>query len=252
MIELDIDHVIAKVTLSRPPVNAINEQWVDQFNTVLDKVETREAVSVLWLRSAQNTFCAGADLELMRSRFETADGRQLMIDFVERIQQLFERIEAMPLISVAEIDGPALGGGFELALACDFRVAAYEAKMGLPEVQLGLIPGAGGTQRLPRLCGSATARRLILGAEIIKGKEAKKLGVVHWAKARDELQVFMHSLMSRLSPLSKAALAECKSCIEAAPAENNDGFRLELEATHRLFANQETQKRVRAFLKRGA
>ena len=107
--------------------------------------------------------------------------------YVASIQRLYARIERLALVTLAEIGGAAMGGGFELALACDLRIAAAEAKLGLPEARLGLIPGAGGTQRLTRLCSPAVAARLILGAEILDGRTASELGVVHWAVPRVEL-----------------------------------------------------------------
>ena len=121
---------------------------------------------VLLIRSSLRIFSAGADLKLMRDCFATEDGPGRMIETVRRMQRLFDRIEALPQVVVAEIGGAAHGGGFELALACDLRVAAESARLGLPEARLGLLPGAGGTQRLSRLAGPGVARRLILMAEV--------------------------------------------------------------------------------------
>src|SRR5207342_2828775 len=136
--------------------------------------------TVLHLRSAQKVFCAGADLREVRERIDAADGPDRMYAYVAGIQRLYSRIERLSQVTIAEIGGAAMGGGLELALACDLRIAAAEAKLGLPEARLGLIPGAGGTQRLTRLCGPALAARLILGAEIIDGAAAERLGAVHW------------------------------------------------------------------------
>ena len=102
----------------------------------------------------------------MRSCFATPEGPERMVELVKRMQRLFARLETATVVTVAEIGGAAMGGGLELALACDLRVAAIDARLGLPEVRLGLLPAAGGTQRLTRLCGQGTAKRLILGAEL--------------------------------------------------------------------------------------
>ena len=178
---------VTTLTLSRPPVNAISEEWVRAFEAKLDDLARGPRFTVLHIRSEQKVFCAGADLKQVQERMDAADGPDRMYSYVAGIQRLYARIESLPQVTIAEIGGAAMGGGFELALACDLRIAANEAKLGLPEVRLGLIPGAGGTQRLTRLCGPALASRLILGAEILDGAAAAELGVVHWAVPRAEL-----------------------------------------------------------------
>jgi enoyl-CoA hydratase/carnithine racemase len=151
-------------------------------------------------------------------------------------------------VTIAEIGGAALGGGLELALACDLRIAAVEAKLGLPEARLGLIPGAGGTQRLTRLCGRPAAQRLILGAEVIDGATACDLGVVQWAVPRAELRERAAELARRVAALPLGALAASKACIAAAGEPGTGGYSLELEATRRLLTEPETRRRVEAFL----
>jgi enoyl-CoA hydratase/carnithine racemase len=242
MISLAREGPLAVATLARPPVNAIDEGWLESLEGVLKK--SHEA-AVLLIRSNQKAFCAGADLELMRSRFDTAEGRKRMVAFVREIQRVFARLERLPQVTLAEIGGPALGGGLELALACDLRIAAEDARLGLPEPRLGLIPGAGGTQRLPRIAGEAVAKRLILGAEVITGAQAAALGVVHWAVPAAELAARALSIARDIAGLPAAALAEAKACIGAA-----NGYERELEATARLLAQDETQRRVRAFLEK--
>jgi len=252
MIRLEIDDPIATAVLDRPPVNAINADWLAALNRVLDQVEGRDGVSVLHLRSACKVFCAGADLALMRECFPTPAGRDAMVAVVRDIQGAFARLEALPLVTVAELAGPALGGGLELALACDLRVAAETAKLGLPEAGLGLLPGAGGTQRLPRVCGEAVARRLILGAEVIDGLEAARLGLVQWAVPAAELAAWTRDLVGRLGALPGTALAGCKRCLGAARDPALDGYAQELAETRRLQDEPATQALVRAFLDKSA
>lgn len=198
MVGLDIAANTAIVTLNHGPVNAINEEWIEHFNRVLDEVEAHHNVSVLHLRSTLKTFCAGADLGLMRQLLGTPEGRDAMIDVIRKIQKVFLRLETLTAVTIAEIGGAALGGGLELALACDLRVVADSAKLGLPEASLGLLPGAGGTQRLPRICGDGVARRLILGAEVIDGRQAVELGLVQWAVSDDQLTSWTADLVARL------------------------------------------------------
>ena len=248
MISLVIEVGVAIVTLCRPPVNAINEEWIVRLDRVLDEVEAAAEVKVLWIRSRERVFCAGADLALMRERFGTAAGRQQMVDMTRRLQAVYARLESLGKVSIAEIGGAALGGGFELALACDLRTVADTAKVGLPEARLGLLPGAGGTQRLTRLCGEGTSRRLILGAEVVDGAQAVALGLSHWAAPAAELETLTRSVVAPISELPAAALAACKRCIDAALDESKDGFEVELAETGLLLASDETQQRVKRFL----
>ncbi len=248
MFDLTVSHAVATVTLNRPPVNAISEQWIARFDALLDDLAKRSDWRVLHLRSEQKVFCAGADLKQVGDRIAAVDGPDRMYAYVAGIQRLYARIEKLPQVSLAEIGGAAMGGGLELALACDLRIAAVEAKLGLPEAQLGLIPGAGGTQRLTRLCGPSVAARLILGAEVVDGAAARDLGIVHWAAPRAELAERAIEIARRVAALPAAALAASKACIALACATDHAGYTEELEATRLLLTNEETRRRVEAFL----
>lgn len=247
-ITLSINDSIARLVLDRPPVNAFDDNLIRELDGALDRVEQQPGLSVLHIRSALNVFCAGADLQLIQDCLETDDGRDQMIGIVRQLQRVIVRIEKLGAVTIAEIGGAALGGGLELALACDLRVASDRAKLGQPEASLGLIPGAGGTQRLPRICGEATARRLILGAEIIDGSEAQRLGLVQWVIDADELGSWTAALAKRLGSLSAEALASCKRCIAASGDPSVDGYELELSETRRLHDLHDTQSRVELFL----
>ncbi len=250
MISLAIEGGVAIATLNRPPVNAINEEWLAALNGVLDEVERDALVKVLWIRSSERVFCAGADLALMRERFASDAGRREMVATAGRMQKAYARVEKLGKVSIAELGGAALGGGFELALACDLRVVAETAKVGLPEARLGLLPGAGGTQRLTRLCGDSIARRLILGAELVSGKDAVGLGLAHWAAPAAELEAFTRAIAQRVATIPAAALAACKRCIDAALDPGRDGFEVELAETAMLYASGETQGLVKQFLEK--
>lgn len=250
IISLVMEGAVAIATLSRPPVNAINDEWIARLHSVLDEVEANERVGVLWIRSRERVFCAGADLELMRSRFSTEEGRMRMIDFTRSLQEVYARLERTGKVSIAEIGGAALGGGLELALACDLRVVADTARVGLPEARLGLLPAAGGTQRLTRLCGDGIARRLILGAEIVGGAEAVALGLAHWVAPAQDVETATRSIVERIAGLPRAALSACKGCIGAALDGVENGFEVELAGSRRLLALTETQERVRRFLEK--
>lgn len=245
MISLEREGALAVATLSRPPVNAIDEALLRELERIVATLESDADAAVLLLRSSEKAFSAGADLELMRSRFESGEGRALMVELAREMQRVFARLERLPQVTIAEIGGAAMGGGLELALACDLRIAAAEAKLGLPEVRLGLLPGAGGTQRLARVAGAPAARRLILGAEVVTGDQAVALNMVQWAVPAAELAARARSLALDIASLPAAALAEAKACIGDA-----QGYARELAATARLLERDETRRRVRAFLER--
>jgi len=238
------------VTLSRPPVNAINGAWIDRFNAILDGLEQRGDIAVLHIRSDQKVFSAGADLAVIRDCFASADGPDAMVATVRRLQALYDRIERLRQVTVAEIGGTALGGGFELALSCDLRVASTDAQLGLPEVRLGLLPGAGGTQRLTRLCGQGVAQRVILTAELIGGETSRELGMVQWAVAPQELAAWTANLVAAVAGLPAAALAASKRCLAKAGEPGDAGFRAELQETRQLLDHPETRALVAGFLER--
>lgn len=252
MIRCESGEAIATLTLSRPPVNAISEAWLRSFSAELDRIEANKNCTVLHIRSDQKAFCAGADLDEIRARIEMADGAERMYAYVAGIQRLYARIERLPLVTLSEICGAAMGGGLELALACDLRIAANEAKLGLPEAQLGLIPGAGGTQRLTRAVGAAVASRLILTAEVVDGVTARELGIVQWSVPRTELPRCAREIALRSAKLPAAALSAAKACLATASRLAQDGYTQELEYTRLLLTEPETRDRVGAFLARSA
>jgi enoyl-CoA hydratase/carnithine racemase len=250
MLDTDRRGGIVVATLSRPPVNAIDAALLTALDALLARCEDDEGVSVLLVRSAQRVFCAGADLSLMRACIRSAAGAEAMVAVVGDMQRVFARIERAPFVTIAEIGGAALGGGLELALACDLRVAAHEAKLALPEVGLGLLPAAGGTQRLTTLCGPGVARRLILGGETIDGREAERLGVVQWTRPAASLASWTTALAGRIALHPREAIAANKRCIALATGARADGFAAELAATRTLYSAPQTLDRVGAFLDR--
>jgi len=243
---------VCTITLARPPVNALDDTLVDALHAAIDAACQDDRVAVLHLRSDCKAFCAGADLALMQESIRTARGLEDMLALVRRLQELARRIERAPLVTMAELGGAALGGGFELALACDLRIAAHEARVGLPEAGLGLLAAAGGTQRLTRLVGPGLASRLILGAEVLDGAAAERLGLVQWTVPRAELEAAARALAGRIAGLPRAATAAGKQCIAAALDPGRDGFAEEVACTRQLYQHPVTRERVAAFLARGS
>lgn len=248
MIELSSRGRVAVVTLCRPPVNAIDDAMIAAFHGVLDQLGARGDWQVLHIRSAHKVFAAGADLDLIRSWKDAVSPAAALNGYVERLQGLYQRIEQLPQVTFCEIGGAAMGGGYELALSCDLRLAAEEAKLGLPEVGIGLIPGAGGTQRLTRLCGRGIAARVILGCEPIEGRNALALGMVEWAVPRARIEEEARSITDRIASLPEHSQRVAKQCIAAFGSTVPDGYRLEREAGSALLDTVRTQELISAFL----
>ena len=239
-------------TLDRAPVNAIDDELLAGLDAALVEAERDESIAVLHLRSAHKVFCAGADLALIRASVATLQGLERMLATVQAMQRVFARLEQLPCLTLAELGGATLGGGFELALACDWRIAAREARVGLPEAGLGLLAAGGGTQRLTRLLGPGLARRLILGGETLTGEQALQLGLVQWSVPRAALQSAAQALAERAAQVPRYTLAENKRCIALAASVPGEGYAAEIAATRRLYQNPETRRRVTAFLDRNA
>ena len=248
MISLEVADSVATLTLCRPPVNAISNELIKLFEERLDEIEAQPDCKVVHLRSDEKVFCAGADLTEVRQRFDAPDGSELTYHFVSDLQQLYDRIERLPQVMLAEIAGAAVGGGLELALACDLRIVATDARIGLPEIGLGLIPAGGGTQRLTRLCGRAIAARLIFGAEVLVGADAVELGLAQWVAPRADIAARAREIVQRIASFPAAALRSSKKCIAAADHPDDRGYAAERETTRRLSSNPETRARVAAFL----
>ena len=248
MITLEVADSVATLTLRRPPVNAISNELIKLFEERLDEIEAQPDCKVVHLRSGQKVFCAGADLTEVRQRFDAPDGSERTYHFVADLQQLYDRIERLPHVTLAEVAGAAMGGGLELALACDLRIIATDARVGLPEIGLGLVPAGGGTQRLTRLCGRAIAARLIFGAEVLVGADAVELGLAQWAAPRADIAARASEIVQRIASFPVAALRSSKKCIAAANHPDDRGYATERETTRRLSSNPETRARVAAFL----
>jgi enoyl-CoA hydratase len=193
-------------------------------------------------------FSAGADLAEISTRFSAPDKMDAAAKVTKPFQELFQRISDLPQVSLAEIGGAAMGGGYELALGCDLRIAAEEAKLGLPEPGLGLLPGGGGTQRLTWLAGPAVAARIVLTAEPVDGKTARELGMVQWSVPRAALEGETKRIAQRVAGLHPLSLAACKVCMRLARDPERNGFAAETEWTARLLGTEETQRRVADFL----
>lgn len=240
---------VTTIVMSRAPVNAIDPAFVAAFEAALGEAEAAQP-TVLVVRSDQKCFCAGADLALIRGFFGAAGGTAKMVAYVRTLHKLYNRLEAFPAVTLSCIAGPALGGGLELALSCDLRIATRTAKLGLPEARVGMIPGAGGTQRLTRLCGQGIASRLILGGEVVDGAEAERIGLVQWAVDEAGFDAAIQKIADRIAGLSRQALIASKDCMLAYFDPAVDGYARELEKPLALMETEEARQRVARFFER--
>ncbi len=196
ILKFDYSDNIGVVTISRPKaLNALNTNFFKEMNALLDELEKNEDIRVLLITGEGKAFVAGADIAEM-SGFDSKQGHEFSIFG----QKTFDRIENLPFVSIAVINGFALGGGMELSMSCDFRIASTKAKMGQPEVNLGLIPGYAGTQRLPRLVGMGNAMYIMVTGEMIPAQRAYDMGLVQKVVEPDEL---MNEAMSIAKTIAK-------------------------------------------------
>lgn len=243
-----IENKIAVVTLNRPAkLNALNKDTLAELHTAFSDLENNEAVQAIILTgSGEKAFVAGADIAEF-ANFSAQEGTQLATD---GHQKVFDHIENLKKPVIAAVNGFALGGGLELAMACHFRVASENAKMGLPEVTLGLIPGYGGTQRLPQLVGKGRAMEMILTATMITAAEAKEYGLVNHVVPQVELIEFCQGLAQKIIKNAPVALSEAIMAINASVDKTKNGFEQEINAFGRLFGTADFKEGTTAFLEK--
>jgi enoyl-CoA hydratase len=234
------------LTIDRPAVrNALDTATVGEIHEALDRLEADRSVRVLIVTGAgEQVFVAGADVNtlLARSTRETLDAAN---------NRLFSRLENLALPTIAAINGWALGGGLELALACDLRVAAENAKLGLPETSLGIIPGAGGTHRLPRLVGIGVAKEMILAGTILDAAEALRVGLVNRVVSQAELLPAARELAGRIQKRAPLATELAKASLNSAgniPVEFGMAFDRVAQAV--LNATADKKEGMTAFLEK--
>ncbi|MBE5057094.1 enoyl-CoA hydratase/isomerase family protein [Pseudoflavonifractor sp. DSM 107456] len=197
------------ITIDRPDaLNALNSQVLSDLDAVLDRVEAEDEIYVVVLTGAGRSFVAGADIGEMKG-FTSSDGKK----FGVRGGNVFLKLENLSKPVIAAVNGFALGGGCELAMACDIRLASEKAKFGQPEVGLGITPGFGGTQRLPRIVGVSKAMELILTARVIGAAEAKEIGLVSAVCPPEELMERAMELAQAICANAQIAVRESKRCI---------------------------------------
>ncbi|MBC7873620.1 MAG: enoyl-CoA hydratase/isomerase family protein [Ferruginibacter sp.] len=242
-----IDNNIFTITINRPEkLNALNKTVFDELNLVLDEVYNNPEIrSVLLTGAGPKAFVAGADI----SEFNDLKKEQA-ISLAKRGQQTFSRIENCPKPIVAAVNGFALGGGCELAMSCHFRLAGENAKFGQPEVNLGLIPGYGGTQRMVQLIGKGKAMELLMSGSMIDAREAKQLGLVNYVTPPETLLEETRKILEVINSKAPLAIAGCIKAINAVFDETKDGYAAEIEEFGNAFATEDMKEGTAAFLEK--
>lgn len=243
-IRLSIQDGVATLSIHRPEAkNALSREIVDRMDTLLDQAAAEPGVKLLTVRS-QGDFAAGADIRQMA---ECTPEQAKAFVFTDT----FQKLAALPFPTLAAIEGYALGGGLELALACDFRIASGTAKMGLPEITLGIMPGAGGTVRLARLIGPSRAKEMIFMGRTVDADRALAWGLVNEAVPAEEFESAVQEWQRRLVRQSKTALTTAKAAVERGLAlELEQALRQETELWSGLFSTHDQKEGMRAFLEK--
>ncbi len=239
---------LAKVVINRPKkLNALNKATIEELHNAFKKLNEDTSVKVILLTgSGEKAFVAGADISEF-AHFSVneggklaAKGQELLFDFVENL--------TTPVIGL--INGFALGGGLELAMSCHFRIASDNARMGLPETSLGVIPGYGGTQRLPQLIGKGKAMELVMTAGMINAEEAKEYGLVNYVVPQEELLSLGEKIASKIVRNSSVAIGKAIKAINSGFVDGVDGYKSEINEFGDCFGTEDFKEGTTAFLEK--
>jgi enoyl-CoA hydratase len=248
-IQLESDGHVAVLTINRPKaLNALNDETLTEIDSAFDSLLSDGQTRVMILTGAEKAFVAGADIgELLKADAE--GGKQISI----KGNTLFKKIEDADIVSIAAVNGFALGGGCELAMACDIRIASVKAKLGQPEVNLGVIPGYGGTQRLSRLVGKGKAKELILTGDMLTAEDAQKIGLVEKVVDPEALMDEAQKMAKKIASKGPIAVKLSKKAINYGSETNlDDGIAFEIEKFKEIFGSDDKNEGTQAFLEKRA
>jgi len=243
-----IENGIGQITINRPSkLNALNKATIQELHNAFESLENSNDVRVIIVTGeGEKAFVAGADISEF-ANFSVEEGAQLAAQGQEL---LFDFVENLKTPVIAAVNGFALGGGLELAMSCHFRVASDNAKMGLPEVSLGVIPGYGGTQRLPQLIGKGRAMELIMTAGMIDAETAKTYGLVNHVVPQAELIEFAKGIASKIMRNSPMAIGKAIKAINANFKDGVNGFETEIRNFGKCFGTEDFKEGTTAFLEK--
>ncbi|BDR68167.1 short-chain-enoyl-CoA hydratase [Clostridium tetani] len=244
---LEKDGKIAVLTINRPDaLNALNSELLKELDYAIDYLAEDDEVLAVVLTGAGKAFVAGADIGEMKD-LTVSEGRK----FGVLGNRVFRKLETLEKPVIAAVNGFALGGGCEISMACDIRIASEKAKFGQPEVGLGITPGFGGTQRLPRLVGPAVAKELIYTADIIGAEEALRIGLVNKIVEKDELLDKAKEMANKIANNAPIAIKLCKSAINrGVQCDIDTGIAFEAEVFGECFSTEDQKEGMTAFLEK--
>ena len=244
---LNIENNICSITINRPDkLNALNKEVFNELDSVMDEVNNNpEIKSVIITGAGPKAFVAGADITEFAGL-----SKEAAMAMAQKGQDVFFKIENSHKPVVAAVNGFALGGGCELAMACHFRLCSENAKFGQPEVNLGLIPGYGGTQRLTQLVGKGRAIELLISGNMIDAATALQYGLVNYVVPADELLAKATSILSLINTKAPLAVAACIRAANAVYDETKDGYATEINAFGECFATEDMKEGTSAFLEK--
>lgn len=244
-IKYEVNGYIAKITMNRPKaLNALNSEVLDELDKCLDEIKANNDLRVLIITGEGRSFIAGADIKEM-SELGGLEAKA----FGNKGLSVFRKIETLPIPVIAAVNGFALGGGCELAMSCDIRIASNKALFGQPEVGLGLIPGFGGTQRLQRLVGQGWAKYLIYSAENIKADKALEIGLVQDVVEVEELEERVNTLAEAIESKAPIAVKLAKEAInQGAQVDIDQAMRIEENAFGLVFTTEDKNIGTQAFI----
>ncbi|WP_409302060.1 enoyl-CoA hydratase [Peribacillus sp. SCS-155] len=246
-LQYTVENQVAFLTINRPPANALSSGLIKEISAFLDEVEANNEIRVIVIHGEGKFFSAGADIK----EFTTVTSGEEFSRVAAAGQKVFEKLENFPKPVIAAIHGAALGGGLELAMSCHIRLVTENAKLGLPELQLGLVPGFAGTQRLPRFVGPAKAAEMLFTSEPITGNEAAQLGLANKAYSEGELLPKAKEMAFKIAKKSPIAL---KTAIELLRYTKHDGFYKGVEeeaaAFGSVFVTEDAKEGIGAFIEK--
>lgn len=245
---IESSDAIARITINRPAqLNALNSATIAELSDALDQLKADQSVRAVIITGAgDKAFVAGADIKEF-AHFSVEEGQKLS---AEGHQKLFNKVENMNKPVIAAVNGYALGGGLELAMCAHIRIASTAARLGLPEVSLGVIPGYGGTQRLTRLVGMGKALEMICTASMIGAEEALQWGLVNSVVGADELQTKAADLATKIAKQSPTAIGYALEAVRAGFEPGGDGMKAEIEAFGKCFGTDDFKEGTTAFLEK--
>jgi enoyl-CoA hydratase len=246
-IALSIEQGIAALRLNSPQtMNALSSELIEELGMAVNMVKNDRQVRVLYITGSEKVFAAGGDIKAM-AECNPEQARA----YIEPIHQVFNNIANLPKPTIAAVSGFAFGGGVELSLSCDFRIAAENAKFGFPEINLGILPAAGGSQRLPRLIGIQGAKRLMFTGETINAATALSLGLVDQVVSSEQLMEVVKELALKLSRKPPLAMMKLKESIQQGiNTDLETAMKMEMDKCCCLFATQDQKEGMQAFVER--